>query len=570
MTEVLGTNLLQLLTGTSQNGSNQLPGLASGNANPSNISDSQDEDLQSLISKVFNSNAALDDDLFAHNIFGSILEQVKSPVDAKSLEESSSKIQDIIADVIKSIENKNLKLKMEDSSDDDLPIYAAVLNTISQQVENKINDLVRDIAEVNLDSYDKVDVIIEKSDQLKHLEQVQDYLSEELHRVPLLDPQKEPAQRFENEITKRVADKIDTLLDSVLDKFTGTSTATNNPASQTELPADLSDLDLDLQGAIKTQIDTSSSMSSRLSDKLQKIIDSSADLSAQLTSATEHSKKLNIEDYDKNAKIELSENKIAEQEERVTRLADRSTLDSRIRQSLLGLGIKVNNRLNQDLNQLQKAVNDTVKFSERMKNTLHEIINQSDELSGNIERAIDKTKDLDVEINSGTSAIGKNLTDLNHISKEKSSVKPHELRQLLSQEITPSLSDNTSRQLKIQLNPEHLGAVEINITKENNQIEIKMLVHTDTALQSLKQELHELSNALKDRGLEIKDIRLAKSEDSSMDYGQGSQQNNSQYNQARDEQKERYANTAPTWLKDKSPGQKTFSDALVGVLETEA
>ena len=56
---------------------------------------------------------------------------------------------------------------------------------------------------------------------------------------------------------------------------------------------------------------------------------------------------------------------------------------------------------------------------------------------------------------------------------------------------------NSTKELKIRLNPEQLGTVDVSITKNaNQQISIQLTVSNDTADKTLRQKILELTSKL--------------------------------------------------------------------------
>ncbi len=148
--------------------------------------------------------------------------------------------------------------------------------------------------------------------------------------------------------------------------------------------------------------------------------------------------------------------------------------------------------------------------------------------------------------------------------KIKTLSKPVAIKQLpeLIQKETGNMKANSRQEVKMILDPENLGRLQLNITKEDNQIHISMLVRTDEAATKLEQKINDIRTALKDKGFEA-NIEVNKSDADNSSQSQQSGKNES--NEARDEQKEKYLNQIPEWISEDIKNL-SFEEALEQII----
>ena len=132
--------------------------------------------------------------------------------------------------------------------------------------------------------------------------------------------------------------------------------------------------------------------------------------------------------------------------------------------------------------------------------------------------------------------------------KVKTLAKPvsvNKLPDLISKE-AKTLRPNAKQEIRMVLNPENLGKLQLNMSKEDNQIHISLVVRTDEAAAKLEQKVNDIRLALKEQGFEAQ-IEVNKSDTNNSSE---SQQNNNQAqdNETSQEQKEKLANQIPEWI----------------------
>jgi flagellar hook-length control protein FliK len=123
---------------------------------------------------------------------------------------------------------------------------------------------------------------------------------------------------------------------------------------------------------------------------------------------------------------------------------------------------------------------------------------------------------------------------------------------------------NSSRELKIKLNPEELGTVDVTISKNSDQqISIQLSVTNDAAEETLKHKLSELTAALGDKGVSISDINISKS--SSGNLNDKNPEGKNSFNEGREEQKKRQESNQRQ-QDDKTKDQYSFQTELFSIL----
>ncbi len=106
---------------------------------------------------------------------------------------------------------------------------------------------------------------------------------------------------------------------------------------------------------------------------------------------------------------------------------------------------------------------------------------------------------------------------------------------------------SAKQEIKMMLDPENLGRMQLSITREDNQIHISMIVRTDEAQTKLEQKINDIKLVLKEKGFEA-NIEVNKSDTSNSNQSQQNQGHARQGNEAKEEQKEKYLNQVPQWI----------------------
>jgi flagellar hook-length control protein FliK len=123
---------------------------------------------------------------------------------------------------------------------------------------------------------------------------------------------------------------------------------------------------------------------------------------------------------------------------------------------------------------------------------------------------------------------------------------------------------NSSRELRIKLNPEELGTVDVTISKNaDQQISIQLSVTNEAAEETLKHKISELTAALGDKGVSISDINISKS--SSGNSNDKNPEGKNSFNEGREEQKKRQENNHHQ-KGNKTKDQYSFQTELFSIL----
>lgn len=123
---------------------------------------------------------------------------------------------------------------------------------------------------------------------------------------------------------------------------------------------------------------------------------------------------------------------------------------------------------------------------------------------------------------------------------------------------------NSSRELKIKLNPEELGTVDVTISKNaDQQISIQLSVTNEAAEETLKHKISELTAALGDKGVSISDINISKS--SSGNLNDKNPEGKNSFNEGREEQKKRQESNQRQ-QNDRTKDQYSFQTELFSIL----
>jgi len=124
------------------------------------------------------------------------------------------------------------------------------------------------------------------------------------------------------------------------------------------------------------------------------------------------------------------------------------------------------------------------------------------------------------------------------------------------------------QELKIVLSPGDMGDIELNISKEGNKLDIKLMFSNEDAMKRVEHKMTELRVLLKSRGFESK-IELSQTNtntSANTKNQQNANQSQGSFNQAREEQKERFLDR-PNWLdEDISSDEPSFEEAYEGIM----
>ena len=441
------------------------------------------------------------------------VDQEKSEI--KDDEDEIEKTLDMIFGVVdpkqkelNKIENKNIDLSpaiealktRTEAQELDPELLDFFFATIDQKLNGEIESLTKEIANLDLGTEEGVGEILQLSNQL--------------------------------ELTRELQERIEALGAGLLEPVNEAAKTTETQGLSLELEAHLEEkIDLKLS-ELKAQIDPNSQ-----SQAAKEAQTAQLDESLNLNSSTE--KDLFIEEGD------------------IKRLLDK------IKDSIGAEKAKAENpnKANQALNNNfdAKIIKDVELKSESGKSLDYtqaevEILGIEETSTSDAEQNTDFTNE------SFETLFPKGEVKVSNL-KVKSLSKPVALKQLpevIGKEIK-DIKPNTKQELRMVLNPESLGKMQMSLSREDNQIHISMVVRTDEAATKLEQKISDIKLALKDKGFEA-NIEVTKSDADNSNQSQFNQ-NHKQENETKQEQKEKYLNQAPEWLKYNGEGQ-SFNDTL--------
>ena len=131
-------------------------------------------------------------------------------------------------------------------------------------------------------------------------------------------------------------------------------------------------------------------------------------------------------------------------------------------------------------------------------------------------------------------------------------------------DLVKDTNPNSSRELKIKLNPEELGTVDVTISKNaDQQISIQLSVTNEAAEETLKHKISELTAALGDKGVSISDINISKSNSGNLNDKNPEGKNS--FNEGREEQKKRQESNQRQ-QDDRTKDQYSFQTELFSIL----
>lgn len=132
------------------------------------------------------------------------------------------------------------------------------------------------------------------------------------------------------------------------------------------------------------------------------------------------------------------------------------------------------------------------------------------------------------------------------------------------QERVQKLPVQAKESISLTLTPDNFGQVKLSIVKTGLKLEIEIQLSNDEGLESTQSKLNDLHAVLKEKGY---DTEIKVTVDNTSNMNQDSTKQGSYYNEARDEQKDKYLNTSPAWLKTgESHQEASFEAALGGIL----
>lgn len=149
----------------------------------------------------------------------------------------------------------------------------------------------------------------------------------------------------------------------------------------------------------------------------------------------------------------------------------------------------------------------------------------------------------------------------------KQSIPMEKLTNFVAEKATQA-PQGVKQDIKLLLNPENLGEVELSISKQGNKLDIKLIFANEKSMNQVEHKMNELSILLKSRGFEAKiELGHTNAENSSNTNDQhNANSDNQSFNQAKEEQKDKYLDR-PSWLEDAiSTEGLSFDEQLQGII----
>jgi hypothetical protein len=421
----------------------------------------------------------------------------------------------------KVIENNSelITINIKDSMLENNNLKKEVFNELGSKLENKLEILTLELAKINLKSESAVDKILDLSNQIEKISIVTEALKDLLKKSQLentLTSDQTFSERIslEDSVYEQSLSnnrEIEVLLDSLLEKF-----ITNFHIHRSE-----NDLNKTLSNPLK---DTTKA-------ELISIVDP----------------------------IELLDQKSHKVEE----------------------SVKVFNNLNRFLD-----------LKERIE-ILEESLSHEDNLNLSQEAKISLNENSSIFVSNSTSSNmsgfgqqgfqGNNIQSaaIQDLQQVAASSKAINIRSLVIKQSIPmerltnfvvekaiQAPQGVKQDIKLLLNPENLGEVELSISKNGNKIDIKMVFVNEKSMNQVENKMNELNMVLKSRGFEAKiELSHANTDNSNNTRDQqNANSNNQNFNQAKEEQKNKYLER-PSWLDEKISIEKmSFDEQLQGII----
>lgn len=361
-----------------------------------------------------------------------------------------------------------------------------VLTEMTEKLTTEIEDLTKSIANIDLNTESGVEKILELSNQIEELVDINNALKTQVEELKL-------AENITKEMTAKLDPEAKTLIDSKLEKFI---------ESYKELKASSTEADLKPEVLNKTT-------------------------EAQIQKETEYRSNIN----------------------QTLGFKDRiEVLEFTQTQEKLDLVKEAKASANESAN-LLADIKSSGKFTDSNSNP-----GSGQKSQQNIIQGLQQATGVSRAMSTRSEVIGKpvQMERLPNFIAEKATQVPSGVKQ----------------ELTIFLNPENMGEIELSISKEGNKLDIKLMFSNEEAMKRVEQKLTELRVLLKSRGFESKIELNQTNTDSSANTQNQQNTNNGQsaFNQAREEQKERFLDR-PNWLdEDISSDEPSFEDTYEGIM----
>ena len=400
------------------------------------------------------------------------------------------------------------------------------LKEIQSNLEEKIENLTLKIAKLDLSTEVGVNKILELSNNLEELSKINDLIKERIieFSAKVFPSQNSPTQMNNNTEESLLNYEAKTLIDSRLEKFI---------SNYRELKAN-------------NELKESAENQSELSDLRRDTNISREEMPIQESTV----KEIPIEE---SAVKEIQYKQL--QELNITNKA----LHSRDRIEILERN--TNREENLDLSQEAKAsLNESASLLSAGSISFNMSGSQQHSNSGG------QTQQTVIQsIQQGNATSSKVMNTRAQVIKQ--SVPMEKLANFVTEKAIQT-PQGVKQDIKLLLNPENLGEVELSISRQGNKIDIKLVFANERSMNQVEHKMNELSILLKSRGFEAKiEIGHTNADNTNNTSDQhNANSGNQSFNQAKEEQKNKYLDR-PSWLDEAiSTEGLSFDEQLQGII----
>jgi len=400
------------------------------------------------------------------------------------------------------------------------------LKEIQSNLEEKIENLTLKIAKLDLSTEGGVNKILELSNNLEELSKINDLIKERIieFSAKVFPSQNSPTQMNNNTEESLLNYEAKTLIDSRLEKFI---------SNYRELKAN-------------NELKESAENQSELSDLRRDTNISREEMPIQESTV----KEIPIEE---SAVKEIQYKQL--QELNITNKA----LHSRDRIEILERN--TNREENLDLSQEAKAsLNESASLLSAGSISFNMSGSQQHSNSGG------QTQQTVIQsIQQGNATSSKVMNTRAQVIKQ--SVPMEKLANFVTEKAIQT-PQGVKQDIKLLLNPENLGEVELSISRQGNKIDIKLVFANERSMNQVEHKMNELSILLKSRGFEAKiEIGHTNADNTNNTSDQhNANSGNQSFNQAKEEQKNKYLDR-PSWLDEAiSTEGLSFDEQLQGII----
>jgi flagellar hook-length control protein FliK len=412
------------------------------------------------------------------------------------------------------ITTNNKDLKIENNT-----LKMEVLNELSSKLDKKLETLTLELAKTNLKSESAVDKILDLSNQIEEISIVSEALKDIVKKSGLEDVLTSNQNSIEKAgLEDSVSEKslssnreVEVLLDSRLEKF----------IAKYHIQRTDKDLQQTISNPIKDLADAGKISSKNTLEVLEQDSQKAAEQVKELTNAN---RVLNFKD-----RIEILERDTSQED---------------------------NSNLSQE-----------AKVSLNENSSLFISNSNSSNMSGSGQQSSQGNHTQSPAIQDLQQSIASSKATNVRSQVIKQSIPMERLTNFVAEKATQT-PQGVKQDIKLLLNPENLGEVELSISKNGNKLDIKLVFANEKSLNQVEHKMNELNILLKSRGFEAK-IELSHTNTNNSNNTsdqQNANSSNQNFNQAKEEQKNKYLDR-PSWLDEKiSIETLSFDEQLQGII----